>query len=383
MNSFNTSSRRKFIQQVSCSIGSSFLAFATPAFSKGFTLEEEAATSAVTQEPARKLGVALVGLGKYSTDQLAPALQETQRCKLVGIVTGSPDKAEEWKRKYNIPEKNVYSYQNFDSIKDNPAIDIVYVVLPNSMHAEYTIRAAKAGKHVICEKPMAVSVKECEDMIQACKSADRLLSIGYRLHFEPYNLTMTELAAKKTHGAVKVITAKDGMDIEAGVWRLDKKLAGGGPLMDVGIYCVQGALYTVGKNPIAVTAKEGPKTDMKRFSQVEQSLSWKLEFPGGIVANCECSYAEEMNLLRADAERGWFELKPAYGYKDLKGETNLGKLNIAQVNQQALQMDDFANCVLQKKKSKVPGEMGLRDVRILTAIYEAARTGKRVELTNL
>ena len=381
MNFAGVSTRRKFIQKVSGSLGS--LAFSIPAFSNGLAFASEDAAVAASQEPARKLGIALVGLGKYSTEQLAPSLQETQRCKLAGIVTGSPDKAEKWKSKYNIPAKNVYNYQNFDSIKDNPDIDIVYVVLPNSMHAEYTIRAAKAGKHVICEKPMAVSVRECEEMIKACKDANRLLSIGYRLHFEPYNLSMAEMGTRKTYGSIKVITAKDGMDIEPNVWRLDKKLAGGGPLMDVGIYCVQGVLYTMGTNPIAVTAKEGPKTDMKRFKEVEQSLTWQFEFPGGAIANCETSYAQEMNLLRADADRGWFQLEPAYGYKDLKGETSQGKLNLAQVNQQALQMDDFANCVLQKKKSKVPGEMGLRDVKILTAIYEAARTGKKVQLTNL
>jgi predicted dehydrogenase len=383
MNFAGNSTRRKFIQTISGSIGSSLLAFSTPAFSNGFAFSPTEGTAGDIQEPARKLGIALVGLGKYSEGQLAPALQETQRCTLAGIVTGSPDKAEKWKSKYNIPDKNVYNYQNFDSIKDNPDIDIIYIVLPNSMHAEYTIRAAKAGKHVICEKPMAISVKECEDMIKACKDANRLLSIGYRLHFEPYNMSLAEMSARKTYGSVKVITARDGMDIEPNVWRLNKKLAGGGPLMDVGIYCVQGAIYTMGVDPVAVTAKEGPKTDMKRFKEVEQSLSWQFEFPGGAIANCETSYAEEMNLLRADADRGWFQLDPAYGYTGIKGETSQGKMDLAEVNQQALQMDDFANCVLQKKKSKVPGEMGLRDVKILTAIYEAARTGKKVQLTNL
>lgn len=326
------------------------------------------------------LGVALVGLGNYSEKQLAPALLETQHCKLKGIVTGTPSKAEKWKEKYSIPDKNIYNYENFDSIKDNPEIDIVYVVLPNSMHAEYTIRAAKAGKHVICEKPMAVSVKECEEMIAACERAGKLLSIGYRLHFDPYNLAMVEYSKQKTFGSVKKIVADDGQDMEPNVWRLDRDLAGGGPLMDVGIYCVQGAIYTVGTNPIAVTAQEGKKTDMKRFKEVEQSLSWKMEFPGGVVAECRTSYAEDLNLLRAEAENGWFQLNPAYEYKGLEGETSSGKFSFPKVNQQALQMDDFARCVLENKKSKVPGEMGLRDVKILMAIYEAARTGKKVNL---
>lgn len=382
----STSSRRTFLRQLSGTVGGTLLSFSLPAWGVSRSphgWEEDAGATVPAQDPGRKLGIALVGLGNYSTHQLAPALEQTKNCYLAGIVTGTPAKAEKWKRKYRIPNKNIYNYQNFDAIKDNPDIDIVYVVLPNSMHAEFTIRAAAAGKHVICEKPMAVSVKECEQMIAACKKADRLLSIGYRLHFEPHNLTMMEFGKNHVYGAIQKVMARDGMDIEPNVWRLDKKLAGGGPLMDVGIYCVQAAIYTVGKNPIAVTAREGEKTDLKRFSQVEQSLAWQLEFPGGILADCETSYAKDMNMLRVDAERGWYALEPAYAYKGITGSSSQGKLDLPQVNQQALQMDDFATCVRQNKKSKVPGEMGLRDVSILMAIYEAASTGVRIELNNL
>jgi predicted dehydrogenase len=331
--------------------------------------------------PNKVLGIALVGLGNYSTNQLAPALEETSKCKLRGIVTGSPEKAKKWQSKYHLPEKNIYNYDNFNTIKDNPDIDIVYVVLPNSMHAEFVVRAAQAGKHVICEKPMAVSVKECEEMIAACQKANKLLSIGYRLHFEPYNIAMTQMSKDKTFGAVKKVYAKDGMDIKAGVWRLNKQLAGGGPLMDVGIYCVQGALYTIGQLPMSVTAHYGKKTDMERFREVEQSLSWTMEFPGGVIAECDTSYAEQMNLLRAEAERGWFQLQPAYEYKGIKGETSKEKMKYPEVNQQARQMDDFAQCVMTNTESKVPGEMGLRDIKILKAIYESAdQGGKKINL---
>jgi predicted dehydrogenase len=329
----------------------------------------------------RPLGVALVGLGKYSTEQLGPALLETKRCKLKAIVTGSPNKAEHWQKQYDIPKSNVYSYENFDSIKNNPDIDIVYIVLPNSMHAEYSIRAAQAGKHVICEKPMAVTVQECENMIAASAKAGKLLSIGYRLHFEPYNLAMAEFGQNKTFGDVRKIIARDGMDIEPGVWRLNKKLAGGGPLVDVGIYCVQGAIYTSGELPVSVSAIEGKKTDMKRFKEVEESMQWTMEFPSGLIAECETSYAKQMNLLRAEAEEGWFELNPAYEYDGKKGRASDGPFEFPQVREQALQIDDFANCVMNNRKSKVPGEMGLRDVKILTAIYESARTGKKVRLS--
>ncbi|QRR00311.1 Gfo/Idh/MocA family protein [Dyadobacter sandarakinus] len=328
----------------------------------------------------KKLGVALVGLGKYSEEQLAPALLETQRCKLTAIVTGTPEKAGKWKEKYKIPDKNVYNYQNFDKIKDNPDVDIVYVVLPNSMHAEYTIRAAKAGKHVICEKPMATSVKDCEAMIKACKDAGKMLSIGYRLHFEPHNLTIAKFGKEQVHGKIKKVLAIDSQEMEKGAWRLDRERAGGGPVMDLGVYCVQGSIYAMGQNPVSVMAKEGAKTDVERFGEVEQTMDFQLEFPGGAMANCHTSYAESGNLLRVEAEKGWYELEPAYGYDGIKGKTSLDKLEFAAVNQQALQMDDFADCVRNKKPTRVPGEMGLRDVKILMAIYEAARTGKKIPL---
>lgn len=376
------SSRRDFIRSMTIAIPGIYMITTTSARD----LLSPGADTLVRERPSdvgvaqRKLGVALVGLGKYSTEQLAPALLETKKCRLAGIVTGSSDKAAEWKEKYNIPDTHVYNYENFDAIRDNPDIDIVYVVLPNAMHAEYSIRAAKAGKHVICEKPMAVTVEECEQMIDASRDAGKLLSIGYRLHFEPYNLAMAEFGQNRTFGDLKKIIARDGMDIEPNVWRLNKKLAGGGPLMDVGIYCVQAAIYTSGELPIAITAKEGKKTDMKRFKEVEQSMKWTMEFPSGLIAECETSYAQEMNLLRAEAEEGWFQLEPAYEYSGLKGKASDGPLDFPEVKQQALQMDDFASCVLNNRKSKVPGEMGLRDVKILHAIYEAARTGKKVRL---
>lgn len=328
----------------------------------------------------KKLGIALVGLGKYSEEELAPALAETQWSKLSGIVTGTPSKIKKWRDKYQIAEKNVYSYDNFDSISQNPDIDIVYIVLPNSMHAEFTIRAAKAGKHVICEKPMATSVADCEAMIKACRDAGKMLSIGYRLHFEPNNMTIAEFGKKKTHGKIKTITAVDSQKMEAGVWRLDKKLAGGGPVMDLGVYCVQAAIYAAGENPISVTATPGKKTDMERFATVEQSMKFKLEFPSGAVANCETSYDESGNLLRVDAAQGWYELQPAYPYKGIKGKTSQGPMHLKDINQQAAQMDNFANCVIKNKPTRVPGEMGLRDVKILMAIYESAQSGKKVAL---
>ncbi len=209
MKTYGNLSRRDFIRAGSIGIGA--LTLGNP-------------ISLFAAKPAKKLGIALVGLGYYSSGQLGPALQHTKNCYLAGIVTGHPAKAAAWQKQYNIPEKNTYSYETFDQIAHNPDIDIIYVVLPVSMHKEYTIRAAKAGKHVICEKPMALNAGECRDMIAACKKADRLLSIGYRLHFEPHTLEIMKLGQQQVYGKVKSIDTGNGFTYngDPNAWRLKR-----------------------------------------------------------------------------------------------------------------------------------------------------------------
>jgi len=256
----------------------------------------------------RKLGIALVGLGSYATNQLAPGLQQTQYCRLAGIVTGTPGKAEQWMQKYNIPKQNVYDYKTFDRIADNKDIDVVYVVLPNSMHAEYVIRAAQAGKHVICEKPLAIMPKECQDMIDACNKANRQLAVGYRLHYEPFTKEVMRLGQEKVFGNIKFMESSDGFRIgDPNQWRMKKSMAGGGPLMDVGIYAVQGSRYVTGLEPISVTAQFSPKTEPQKFKEVEETLFWQFQFPGGIVCNSTTSYVAGVERLYASCEKGWFE----------------------------------------------------------------------------
>lgn len=338
-------------------------------------------------KPARqkksKLGVALVGLGNYSTNQLAPTLRQTKHCYLAGIVTGTPSKEKEWADKYTIPGKNIYNYKNYDNIADNDEIDIIYVVLPNSMHAEYTIRAAEAGKHVICEKPMATSSADCRKMIEACEKAGRKLSIGYRLHFDPYNLRMMEIGQKRTFGPLRKIEGGHAFVLnDPKAWRLDKQLAGGGPLMDLGIYSLQGSIYTAGELPNRIMARE---TTQKKdfFTSVEGSLDWEMYFPSGLTAHCQTSYEDSYNYLKAQTEQGPVELRPAYSYDGLKGFTPKGPMDFQKVNQQALQMDDFALCIKENRATIVPGEMGLRDVYIMEKIYEAAKNGSPVDLKEI
>lgn len=336
-----------------------------------------------TPFPDKKLGVALVGLGGYATNQLAPALMQTRNIELRGIVTGTPSKIPVWVEKYKIPEKNVYNYETFDRIADNKDIDVIYVVLPNSMHAEYTIRAAKAGKHVICEKPMAVSVKEGQAMIDACKQAGRQLAIGYRLHYDPFHLEMMRLTREKTFGAVKLVEASDGFRAgDPNQWRLKHALSGGGPLMDVGIYAIQGARYTVGEEPLAVTAQEFPKTMPEKFKDVEESLSWQLYFPSGAIAHSFSTYAAGVNRLYAAAEKGWYEVNNAFGYGGQIGRTSKGPMEIQHINQQAAHMDGVALSIINNTPNIVPGEEGLRDMKVIEAIYASiAAGGKKIPIS--
>ena len=365
-------SRRAFLRTLSLGAGATLVgsaALARPLEWLGDGLAAE-----------RKLGIALVGLGKYSTGQLAPALQQTQHCRLAGIVTGTPAKAAQWKQQYKLSDKSIYDDKTFDRMIDNPDIDIVYVVLPNALHAEYVVRAAQAGKHVICEKPMATSVADARRMIAAMQKAGKKFSIGYRLHFEPHHREMMRLGQQQAFGPLQHLWADNGFKFNNDTpWRVNKALSGGGPLMDMGIYCLQGCLYTKGQVPVSVTAKFTPKTDLSLFKEVEAGVDWQLQFADGSAADCRTSYAENMNSrLRAEAAKGWAELAPSFGYGGIQGRTSQGSMDIPNVNQQAAQMDDFALCVLNNQPTRVPGEMGLRDVELLQAIYRAAETGQKV-----
>jgi predicted dehydrogenase len=333
--------------------------------------------------PDRKINFALAGLGSLSTYELAPALQKTKYCKLAGIITGTPAKAERWKTQYNIPDKNIYNYDTMEKLAENPDIDVVYVVTPNSLHAEHTIKAAKAGKHVLCEKPMEVSVEKCQQMIDECKKAGKQLAIGYRMHFEPNNLECVRLAREKVFGDLRSIDAGFGFPIgDPTQWRLKKDLAGGGPLMDVGIYALQATRYISGEEPISVSGIT-TVTDPVKFSEVEESIVWDAKFPSGIITRCSATYKfPGMAGFRAYADRGWFELDPGFNYGGIHGRRSDGEeIRLPQVDQFAAEMDDFAQCILENRPTKVPGEEGLRDVKILMAIYESARTGKTVSLT--
>ena len=374
VNSMKQLSRRKFLHHAGIGAGTVAMAAALPSFiNNPVTIE---------RYDGRKLNIALCVLGRYA-GYLAEGLERAAYCKLAGIITGTPSKAEDWKKKYNIPEKNIYNYQNFDEIKNNNDIDLVYVVLPNSMHKEYTIRTAKAGKHVIVEKPMALNAMDCLEMMDACKKAGVQLAVGYRLHYEPYHIELKRLGQQKVFGQVRLLEASLGYKVgDANEWRLKKALSGGGPLMNLGVYCVQSHRYVTGEEPVAVTAQFGPVIDKELFAEVEASITWQLVFPGGAVGTSSTNYNCNVDRFYASADEGFFELSPAISYGPFKGRTSKGKLNFPTINQQQTQCDEIAKVLLtsQPLPNHINGEEGWKDMKILDAIYEAAKTGKRVPI---
>jgi predicted dehydrogenase len=324
-----------------------------------------------------KLGIAIVGLTSYAGEQIIPALRKTLNVYLAALVSDEPAKAAQWAKKYQITKKNIYDYQNFDQIAQNSEIDIVYVILPVALHKEFVIRAAKAGKHVICEKPMATNSDDCIEMINACKKSNSLLAIGYRMHYEPRHQYIMNLEKK---GFGKLISFESAFGCvyegDSKSWRLNKAIGGGGALMDLGIYTIQAARYTTGLEPIAVTAKQ-EKLKPELFKEVDETVFFDLEFPNGFIAQCKSSFNQEYSYIHIKTEKGDILIKPAFLYSGINGVTPNGKMNFKQVTQQALQMDDFADCIRNNKKSSVCGEEGLKDIKIIEGIYRSLESGKR------
>jgi glucose-fructose oxidoreductase len=335
----------------------------------------------------RRIGVALVGLGGYAKGLLAPALELTKHCRLAGLVTGSPDKLPEWQGKYGIPDRNVYSYEDFHRIADNPDIDAVYIVTPNHLHKAHALIAAAAGKHVWCEKPMAMDAAEGEAMIKACRDHKVQLTIGYRMQHEPNTRRFMAMATERPFGRIVKLRAdagwfgwRNGAD-EA--WRLDPA-RGGGAMYDMGVYCVNAARYSTGMEPVAVQAwDETARREL--FKGVDETMRFRLEFPEDIVAECVTSFGRNLNTLQVDCERGWYTMSPFQSYDGNGGRASDGTVFEPQLGKsprmQAEQMDQDAMAILERRAPRVPGEEGLRDLRVLDAVFASAKAdGKRVEI---
>ncbi len=364
------STRRDFLQNLSLGVG--FTALAN-------SILTPATASPLGDTPIkadRKLRVAIMGLGSYGT-RVAEAMKTCQMAELVGIVTGTPSKIPVWQSKYNIPDKNVYTYETVGQMKNNPDIDIVYVITPNSLHKKHVLQVAAAGKHVISEKPVGDNSKQAREMIAACNKAGVKFYVGYRLHFEPHTREIIRMREAGEFGNIMYVENSSGFKIgDPTQWRLKKELAGGGALMDVGIYCINGARYGTGEEPMWVTAQE-VKTDPIKFKEVDETMTFQLGFPSGALASCSTTYNfNGIGSLRLIGSKGHAQLDPAFGYGPIKGSTHKGPLNQPVVTHQTAQMDGLADCILNNKPDpNMTGLEGLKDMLIIDAIYESVRQG--------
>lgn len=352
----------------------------------GFAGATLAGSAWAQARPKRKLGYAIVGLGSYATRQIMPRIKDCEFAELKALVSGTPEKLAKYGAEYGIPKTHWYNYQNYDSIRNNPDIDLVYVVLPNSMHAEYSIRASQAGKHVLCEKPMAVSAAEAEAMVAAARKANRKLMIGYRCQFEPYNLHAVELVKSGFVGRPTLITAEHGFYAQPDQWRLDRPMSGGGSLMDIGIYSLNAARYLSGEEPVEISAVESTDRSDPRFRTVEDRIDWQMKFPSGLIANCVSSYSSGHNAFRVTGTKGWVGMEPATPYEGhqmwvrQEWKTEPRVLPQPAKNQFVAQLDHLAECAISGRHPTASGEEGLQDMRLIEAIYRSAREGRAVKI---
>jgi glucose-fructose oxidoreductase len=360
-------SRRQFLKRAGSALAVSTIGF----------------PSIIVPKRNEKIGVALVGLGSYSTGRLAPGLQQTEHCELRGIVTGSPEKIPVWQERHGIPDQNVYNYETLPDIANNDDIDVVYIVTPPGVHARDAIKAAEAGKHVWCEKPMAMNEEECQAVIDAATKNGVQLTIGYRMQHEPNTQTIIQYGENETYGAVTAVqtgAGYNGAHPDPDNWRRIAHL-GGGALYDMGVYPINAARYATGMEPIAVTGRIWSERE-EMYSDVPEFAEFELEFPNGVTATGETSFGKSTNYLDVECTDGWYRLRPFQSYSGVQGETSDGtQLPPDPNHQQARQMDNDALAIKENNAPIVPGTEGLADIRIVRAIMESSeKDGARVEL---
>ena len=354
-------------------------------------------THARADEPNKKLGMAVVGLGGYATRSIGPEIAACQHVRLAGVVTGDAEKGKSWAKEHGFEQDAIYSYSNFDKIVSDDRIDFVHIALPNSLHAEFAIRAAQAGKHVMVEKPMAISSQQCENMIAAAKQAGVLLGVNYRLHWEPHHVKATERLSSGvigdltngnyefSWGYARALTGPNKDKVKK--WLLDPKMAGGGALFDTGVYPIQAACYLTGREPVAVRGFPATRHSELFPKGIEETMSYELLFDDGFQALCRASYSQSFHQCTTLGPKGSVEILP--GQKgSVFGQSGTGNPNpkrlfvnkkeieLKQTLQQAVLLDAFAVAIKQGNKTfRTPGEMGLRDIRIVERVYESAAKG--------
>ena len=338
----------------------------------------------------QRVGFAVVGLGRLAVEQILPAFAQSKHARVTALVSGTPDKLKALAGQYGVAADACYSYDDFARIQSNPAVQAVYVVTPNALHRRDVLAAAKVGKHVLCEKPMATSARDCRDMIAACKVAGVKLMIAYRMQYQPHLREAMRLVRSGAIGEVRLLDLINNQNQgDPGQWRQKRALAGGGSLPDVGVYCLNTARAILGEEPVSVSAAIWSPPGDPRFGEVEDNVSFTLRFPSGAIANCLSSYStHRLSRLKAMGTTGWLEMETAFDYEGQRlrvallrdGKDEVAERSVRAKQQFALELDHFAECVRSGREPRTPGAEGLQDQIIVEAIYAAAKSGRAVTL---
>jgi len=338
---------------------------------------------------SRPIGYAVVGLGSIAETAVLPALGNSKTSKLIALVSRDESRAQQVGAKFGV--KHCYSYENYDQCLSQPSVDAVFITSVNSAHAEQTIRAAKAGKHVLCEKPMATSVEDCRRMVEACRAHRVRLMIAYRKYFEPGSVALKKLVSSGKLGRLRHMFSSYTEIIDPGkakTWQLNQKLAGGGSLMDIGIYCVNTMRWVAGNSPIDATAYRWTD-DPKRFSEVEDSITFRLTHPDGLVCQGTSSYSSmAASFVQVHGDQGWAALNPAFAFEE---ERRLfGKIRgrwfertFKVIDEFALELNAFAESIRRGRDPEPDGMEGMRDLATIEAIYRSARENRTIPIQSI
>jgi predicted dehydrogenase len=337
--------------------------------------------------PMKKVGYAVIGLGGISQVAVLPAFAHSENAELVAVVSGDRAKAEKLCAQFQA--QSAYSYQEYAECLKSPRVEAVYIATPPGEHEKYTVAAAKAGKHVLCEKPLAASVQQARKMVEACRQNRVRFMTAYRKYFEPSTVTLKKMVSSGELGRIDVVHALFGEFRPYGdnspAWLFSRKLCGGGPLMDLGVYCVNTCRWLVGEDPIAAEAKSWVR-DKRRFKEVEEGIAFRLDFKSGLILQGTAAYSSVFSsFVHVHGEKGWAALSPAFAFEEerrLNGKI-AGKWfeqTFAAIDEFAPELDAFSACIRERRDPEPSGAQGMRDLIIIDAIYKAAKTGKAVKI---
>jgi predicted dehydrogenase len=336
---------------------------------------------------AKRIGYAVVGLGGISQVAVLPAFAHSRKSKLIAVVSG--DKAKAGKMADQFGASRGFSYDEYSQCLEDPQVQAVYIATPPGTHEKYAVVAAKAGKHVLCEKPLAATVEQACNMVETCRRHKVQLMTAYRKYFESSTTTLKKMITRGDLGRLDVIHTLFAelrpFGDNSPAWLFSRELAGGGPLMDLGVYCVNTCRWLAGEDPVRATAVSWVRNP-RRYKDVEEGIAFRLDFPSGLLLQGTAAYSAAFSsFVHLHGEKGWAELAPAFAFEEERRIS--GKIGgkwfqklFRPVDEFVLELDAFAACIQERRQPEPDGEQGLRDIMIIHSIYQAAKQGESVTI---